>query len=61
MKSPWFTDHSNIVTLTSYLADHGYDAADVAYAVEKPWKFEDEFLLAVEEVVGGEQEDEDIE
>lgn len=60
MKNPWFADHSNIVTLTSYLADHGYSANDVAYAVEKPWKFEDEFLEAVSELVGnGEESDQD--
>jgi hypothetical protein len=48
----WFVDHANLITLTAYMADHGYEAKDIAYAVEKPWKFEDEFLAAQREVSG---------
>lgn len=61
MKDPWFADHSNIVTLTAWLADSGFSAEDVAYAVEKPWKFEAEFLLAVQDSIDPEEEDETIE
>jgi hypothetical protein len=43
----WFADHANVVMLTAYMADSGYDAGEVAYAVEKPWKFEDQFNEAV--------------
>ena len=39
----WWRDHDNIVTLTAYMAETGYSASEVAYAVEKPWKFEDVF------------------
>lgn len=46
----WFTDHANLVTLTSYMADHGHDAKEIAYAVEKPWKFADEFAEATREL-----------
>jgi hypothetical protein len=33
--------HDDLVLLTSYMAEHGYKASEVAYAVEKPWKFID--------------------
>jgi hypothetical protein len=61
MKSPWFGDHSNIVTLVSYMADNGYNAQDIAYAVEKPWKYEDVFLSAIAEELTTIQEDDEIE
>lgn len=37
----WYQDHRNLVALTRYMADQGYDGAEIAYAVEKPWKFGD--------------------
>jgi hypothetical protein len=43
----WFLRHENVVTLTSWMAWHHCSADAVAYAVEKPWKFEDEFEQAV--------------
>ena len=33
--------HDDLVILTSYMAEHGYSAPEIAYAVEKPWKFLD--------------------
>jgi hypothetical protein len=30
--------HQDLVTLTWFMADNGYSAQDIAYAVEKPWK-----------------------
>lgn len=39
----WWQDWSNVVTLLSYLASHGTSATDVAYAAEKPWKYESEW------------------
>jgi len=43
----WWENHSNLVTLVSWMAESGnYSASDVAYAVEKPYKYTDEFLLA---------------
>lgn len=33
--------YTDLVVLTAYMADQGYSAKDVAYAVEKPWKFAD--------------------
>lgn len=40
----WFEEHDNIVLLVRYMADQPeYDKAAIAYAVEKPWKFEDVF------------------
>jgi hypothetical protein len=43
---PWYAIHGNVVMLTRYLADQGYEATEVAYAVEKPHKFEVEFEKA---------------
>lgn len=45
----WYDEHSNLVLLAHYLADQGENADTVAYAMEKPWKFEDEFNKAQEE------------
>jgi hypothetical protein len=47
---PWFADHSNMVLLASWLAEHNYSGQDVAYAMEKPWKYESEYLTARKEV-----------
>ncbi|MCA1570813.1 MAG: hypothetical protein LC798_10950 [Chloroflexi bacterium] len=39
---PPIADHDDLVALTSYMARSGdYTASDIAYAVEKPWKFTD--------------------
>jgi hypothetical protein len=40
----WYGDHANLVGLTAWLADNGYDAKAVAHAVEKPWHYEVEYL-----------------
>ena len=45
-ESKWYEFHDNLVTLTSYMAETGASAEDVAYAVEKPWKYESEFKAA---------------
>lgn len=50
---PWYVDHANIVVLARWMADNGYTAEDVAYAVEKPWKYEDEFDKAIAETNRG--------
>jgi hypothetical protein len=34
------------------MADHGYDAEAIAYAVEKPWKYSDVFQEAEAEIKG---------
>lgn len=33
--------YPQVVSLTAYMADSGYTAQEVAYAVEKPWKHAD--------------------
>lgn len=39
----WWEVYSNIVTLVSYMRDEpAYTKDDLAYAVEKPWKYEPE-------------------
>ena len=51
----WYEHHDALVLLTSYLADRSpSDAKDVAYAVEKPWKYEDEYKEALAEIAAEE-------
>jgi hypothetical protein len=38
--------YDDLIVLTAWLAERGYSASSVAYAVEKPWKFPDELSLA---------------
>lgn len=38
--------NDDLELLVWWLADQGYEAYDVAYAVTKPWKFDDELALA---------------
>jgi hypothetical protein len=38
--------HDDIVLLTAYMAEEGYPASEVAYAVEKPWKYIEELVKA---------------
>jgi hypothetical protein len=44
---PPITSH-DLVVLTAWMAQHGYEAADIAHAVEKPWKYLDELARAHE-------------
>jgi hypothetical protein len=50
MALDWWEINDNVVLLTRYMADHGYDAHAVAYAVDKPWKFKDEYQEARKEL-----------
>ena len=49
MPTDWYEKHDNIILLTAWMADNGFPAKEVAYAVEKPWKFADEFQQAKDE------------
>lgn len=42
----WHENHDNVVMLARWLADDGRSAYEVADAVEKPWKFTDEYKIA---------------
>ena len=42
----------DLIILTSWLADEGYSASDIAYAVEKPWKFADVLDAAKADLTG---------
>jgi hypothetical protein len=53
----WHESHDNLVTLTAWMADNGHNAAEVAYAVEKPWKFEDLFRQAAADGSGADLPD----
>lgn len=39
----WWENRDNLTLLCIRMAEAGYSADQVAYAVEKPWKFTDEF------------------
>lgn len=39
----WWKNHDNLITLCNWLAKNGRSGGEVAYAVEKPWKYEEEF------------------
>lgn len=43
----WYENYNNIIILTAWLAGDGREAQEVAYAVEKPWKFIEEFQYAL--------------
>jgi hypothetical protein len=49
MTTNWYEKHDNVVLLTWWMAQNDFPATEVAYAVEKPWKFEEEFNKAKEE------------
>jgi hypothetical protein len=51
---PWYIEHSNIALLASWAAHTGHNAAEVAYMVEKPWKYDDEFNQALAWALGKE-------
>ena len=44
----WYEIHDNLCLTADYMAEHGFSAKDLAYFVEKPYKFEDEFKKAQE-------------
>ena len=54
--TPWYAYHENIITLTRYMAENGYEPDSIAYAVEKPWKYGDVFEDAQAEIKGEESE-----
>lgn len=45
----WYSDRGNIVTLLWWMEEQGFPIEDIIGAVEKPWKWEDEFKKAEEE------------
>lgn len=53
----WYGNHENLVTLVHWMAGHGYNATEVADAVEKPWKFAEEFIEARQDLVAWEDSD----
>ena len=51
----WWELHENIVQLLNYMLElDAYTKHDLVYAVEKPWKYEAEFIQA-----GGKIEEDD--
>lgn len=43
---------NDLVILTSFMAGDGYSANDIAYAVERPWKFVDVLAEAKAALMG---------
>lgn len=42
----WYEIHDNLALTARWMADNGYKADDLAYFVEKPHKYENEFKQA---------------
>lgn len=40
--------YGDVVTLVNYMAERGIPSENIAYAVEKPWKFVEEIMEAKE-------------
>lgn len=44
--------HQDLIILSSWMAHQDYTADDVAYAIEKPWKYRFELKQAKDELTG---------
>jgi hypothetical protein len=44
----WWEKNANVVFLVQHLAESGFSASEVALAVEKPWKYTDEYREALQ-------------
>lgn len=38
--------YEDLITLTAWMAENDYSPGEIAYAVEKPWRYLDELALA---------------
>lgn len=45
--SEWYDDRANLARLAGYMGEQGDTIEDVAYMLEKPWKYEDEWQAAI--------------
>jgi len=45
----WYEFHDNVASLTRYMADRDMPTpvSEIVHAVEKPWKYETEFVEAI--------------
>jgi hypothetical protein len=46
LEEPWWISHDNVLLLIYHMQEMGASAGDIVYAVEKPWKFEEEYQAA---------------
>jgi hypothetical protein len=46
-------NYDDIKLLTAWMAEHGYTAANIAEAVDKPWHWTDELALAKDRAKDG--------
>ena len=46
-RKTWYEDRANLAECCRWLADNGFDEGQVAYCVEKPWKFEGEYATCL--------------
>lgn len=42
----WYEDHQNLARVARHMGEQGDSVENVAYMLEKPWKFEDEWRRA---------------
>ncbi len=48
----WWLRVENMAALAYWMSDHGYATYTVAYMVEKPWKFTEEYREMIAEQEG---------
>jgi hypothetical protein len=41
--SAWYDDRTNLAAVARHMGERGDGVEDVAYMIEKPWKFEDDW------------------
>lgn len=46
MSEFWYDERRNLATVAHWMGEQGETVEDVAYMLEKPWKFEDEWRRA---------------
>jgi hypothetical protein len=46
MNCEWYDDHRNLALVARWMGERGDTAEDIAYMIEKPQKFEDEWRRA---------------
>lgn len=46
MSAAWYDDRRNLAVVARWMGEQGDTADEIAYMLEKPWKFEDEWRRA---------------
>lgn len=49
MAAKWWQDHENLAMVAKRISDQGNTVEEIIYMLEKPWKFDAEFIAAAKE------------